>query len=295
MSAEPLLTSDVIGLTKVAPFSRRGFMTASAAVTAGYTLAAGPVRADAIKTDTGGLTAGDAKIKVADGEMPGYFARPAGVSNPPVVLVAMEIFGLHEYIKDVTRRLAKLGALAVAPDYYFRNGADLTKITEIPQLMPIVNSKPDAELLSDLDGTVAWAKSEGGDTSRLGIIGFCRGGRTVWEYAAHSSTLKAGAAFYGSLVDPPNPVWPKSPTQLAGEMKAPVIGLYGEADTGIPVATVEAFKAALAENKKTAEFKIYPGAPHGFHADYRPSYRKDAAEDAWSQMQTWFRKNGVLS
>ena len=295
MSAEPLLTSDVIGLTKVAPFSRRGFMTASAAVTAGYTLAAGPVRADAIKTETSGLAIGDVRIKVADGEMPGYFARPAGVSNPPVVLVAMEIFGLHEYIKDVTRRLAKLGALAVAPDYYFRKGADLTKITEIPQLMPIVNSKPDAELLSDLDGTVAWAKSEGGDTSRLGIIGFCRGGRTVWEYAAHSSTLKAGAAFYGSLVDPPNPVWPKSPTQLAGEMKAPVIGLYGEADTGIPVATVEAFKAALAENKKTAEFKIYPGAPHGFHADYRPSYRKDAAEDAWSQMQAWFRKYGVLS
>ena len=295
MSAEPQLTSDVIGLTKVAPFSRRGFMTASAAVTAGYTLAAGPVRADAIKTDTGGLTAGDARIKVADGEMPGYFARPAGVSNPPVVLVAMEIFGLHEYIKDVTRRLAKLGAFAVAPDYYFRKGADLTKITEIPQLMPIVNSKPDAELLSDLDSTVAWAKSEGGDTSKLGIIGFCRGGRTVWEYAAHSSTLKAGAAFYGSLVDPPNPVWPKSPTQLAGEMKAPVIGLYGEADTGIPVATVEAFKAALAADKKTAEFKIYPGAPHGFHADYRPSYRKDAAEDAWSQMQTWFRKYGVLS
>jgi len=295
MSAEPQLTSDIIGLTKVAPFSRRGFMTASAAVTAGYTLAAGPVRADAIKTDTGGLTVGDARIKVADGEMPGYFARPAGVSNPPVVLVAMEVFGLHEYIKDVTRRLAKLGALAVAPDYYFRKGADLTKITEIPQLMPIVNSKPDAELLSDLDGTVAWAKSEGGDTSRLGIIGFCRGGRTVWEYAAHSGALKAGAAFYGSLIDPPNPVWPKSPTQLAPEMKAPVLGLYGEADTGIPVATVEAFKAALAENKKTAEFKIYPGAPHGFHADYRPSYRKDAAEDAWSQMQTWFRKYGVLS
>jgi carboxymethylenebutenolidase len=295
MSAEPLLTSDVIGLTKVAPFSRRGFMTASAAVTAGYTLAAGPVRADAIKTDTGGLAVGDAKIKVSDGEMPGYFARPTGVSNPPVVLVAMEIFGLHEYIKDVTRRLAKLGALAVAPDYYFRKGADLTKITEIPQLMPIVNSKPDAELLSDLDGTVAWAKSQGGDTSRLGIIGFCRGGRTVWEYAAHSGALKAGAAFYGPLIDPPNPVWPKSPTQLAPEMKAPVLGLYGEADTGIPVASVEAFKAALAENKKTAEFKIYPAAPHGFHADYRPSYRKDAAEDAWGQMQTWFRKYGVLS
>jgi carboxymethylenebutenolidase len=166
MSAEPLPTSDVIGLTKVAPFSRRGFMTASAAVTAGYTLAAGPVRADVIKTDTSGLVTGDVRIKVAGGEMPGYFARPAGVSNPPVVLVAMEIFGLHEYIKDVTRRLAKLGAFAVAPDYYFRKGIDLTKITEIPQLMPIVNSKPDAELLSDLDSTVAWAKGRRAATLR---------------------------------------------------------------------------------------------------------------------------------
>src|SRR6476469_1384520 len=166
MSAEPLPTSDVIGLTTVAPFSRRGFMTASAAVTAGYTLAAGPVRADVIKTDTSGLVTGDAKIKVADGEMPGYFARPAGVSNPPVVLVAMEIFGLHEYIKDVTRRLAKLGAFAVAPDYYFRKGTDLTKITDIPQLLPLVNSKPDAELLADLDATVAWAKSQGGNTDK---------------------------------------------------------------------------------------------------------------------------------
>jgi carboxymethylenebutenolidase len=297
MSAQRKLTSDIEGLAhQVDPLSRRGFfLTASAATAAGYTLAAGPVRADAIQTDSAGLTVGEAKVKVSDGEMPVYYARPANAQNPPVILVAMEIFGLHEYIKDVTRRLAKLGAFAVAPDYYFRKGADLTKITEIPQLMPIVNSKPDAELLSDLDATVAWAKSQGGDTSRLGIIGFCRGGRTVWEYAAHSGALKAGAAFYGSLVDPPNPAWPKSPTQLAGEMKAPVIGLYGEADTGIPVATVEAFKAALAADKKTAEFKIYPGAPHGFHADYRPSYRKDAAEDAWSQMQAWFRKYGVLS
>src|SRR3954463_612597 len=225
MSAEPLLTSDVIGLTKLAPLSRRGFMTASAAVTAGYTLAAGPVRAEVISTDTSGLNAGDAKVKVADGEMPVYFARPANASNPPVILVAMEIFGLHEYIKDVTRRLAKLGAFAVAPDYYFRKGVDLTKVTDIPQLLPIVNSKPDAELLSDLDSTAAWAKSQGGDTARLGIIGFCRGGRTVWEYAAHSAALKAGVAFYGSLVDPANPAWPKSPLQLAPEMKAPVLGL----------------------------------------------------------------------
>jgi carboxymethylenebutenolidase len=295
MSAETLLTPDVVGLTKPAPVSRRGFMTASAAVAAGYTLATGPVRADVIKTDTDGLDAGDTMIKVADGEMPGYYAKPKGAVRPPVVLVAMEIFGLHEYIKDVTRRLAKLGAFAVAPDYYFRKGVDLTKITEIKDLLPIVNAKPDAELLSDLDATVAWAKGQGGDTTHLGIIGFCRGGRTVWEYAAHSSDLKAGVAFYGPPVDPPNPAWPKSPMQLASDMKAPVLGLYGAEDQGIPVAQVEAFKKALADDKKTAEFKIYPGAPHGFHADYRASYRKEAAEDGWNQMQAWLKKYGVLS
>jgi carboxymethylenebutenolidase len=294
MTAEPMLTSDIVGLTKTAPLSRRGFMTATAATAAGYTLAAGPVRADVIKTDTNGLDTGDIKIKVADGEMPGYFARPAGASNPPVVVVAMEIFGLHEYIKDVTRRLGKLGAFAIAPDYYFRKGVDLTKIDDMSKLIPLVNSKPDAELLSDLDSTVAFAKSQGGDTTRLGIIGFCRGGRTVWEYAAHNDELKAGVAFYGPPVDPPNPLWPKSPTELAAEMKSPVLGLYGEADQGIPVAQVEALKAALAAAKKTAEFKIYPGAPHGFHADYRASYRKEAAEDGWNQMQAWLRKYKVL-
>src|SRR3954451_12427275 len=188
MNVHPKLPSDIEGLAhQVDPLSRRGFfMSASAAAAAGYTLAAGPVRADAIKTDTNGLNAGDAKVKVDGGEMPVYFARPANVQNPPVILVAMEIFGLHEYIKDVTRRLGKLGAFAIAPDYYFRKGEDLTKITEMPKLMPIVNSKPDAELLSDLDATAAWAKSQGGDTNRLGIMGFCRGGRTVWEYAAHN-------------------------------------------------------------------------------------------------------------
>src|SRR6266550_313228 len=276
MPAQPKLMPDVEGLVhQVDPLSRRGFfLTASAAAAAGYTLAAGPVRADAIQTDTAGLTVGDAKVKVSDGEMPVYYAKPANVQNPPVILVAMEIFGLHEYIKDVTRRLGKLGAFAVAPDYYFRKGVDLTKIPEIPQLMPIVNTKPDAELLSDLDATVAWAKSQGGDTNRLGIMGFCRGGRTVWEYAAHNKDLKAGVAFYGSLVDPDTQasIWPKSPTELAPEMKAPVLGLYGEADQGIPLTQVEAMKAALAAANKTAGFKIYPAAPHGFHADYRPSY-----------------------
>ncbi|KQT21068.1 MAG: dienelactone hydrolase family protein [Bradyrhizobium sp.] len=295
MSFETTMTSDVVGLTKSAPVSRRGFMSASAAVAAGYTLAAGPVRAQVITTDANGLQTGDAKIKVGSEEMPAYFARPAGNTKAPVIIVAMEIFGLHEYIRDVTRRLAKLGAFAVAPDYYFRKGVDLTKVSEIKDLLPVVNAKPDAELLSDLDATVAWAQSQGGDAARLGIIGFCRGGRTVWEYAAHSGTLKAGVAFYGTLIDPANPLWPKSPMQLAPEMKAPVLGLYGGADSGIPVAQVEQMKAALEQNKKAAEFRIYPEAPHGFHADYRGSYRKDAAEDAWKQAQAWFRKYGVLS
>jgi carboxymethylenebutenolidase len=295
MREDGTLTSDITGLTKAAPFSRRGFMTAAAATAAGYTLAAGEVRADVITTDTAGLDAGEAKIAVPGGDMPAYFARPKGVSNPPVILVAMEIFGLHEYIKDVVRRVGKLGALAVAPDYYFRKGTDLTKITSIPDLMPIVNAKPDAELVSDLDATAAWAKSQGGDTSRLGIMGFCRGGRTVWIYAAHSPALKAGVAFYGPVVDPQNPLWPKSPIQLAPEMKAPVLGLYGEADQGIKVSQVEEMQAALKAAGKTAEFKIYPAAPHGFHADYRPSYRQEAAADAWTQLTSWFKKYKVLS
>ena len=290
------LTSDAIGLMKTPDLSRRGFMSASAAVAAGYTLAAGPVRAEAIKTDAAGLKAGDAKVAVTGGDMPVYYARPANVANPPVVLVAMEIFGLHEWVKDIVRRVAHLGALAIAPDYYFRMGVNLLEITEVPKLLPIVNKKPDAELFADLDATAAWAKSQGGNTDRLGIMGFCRGGRTVWEYAAHSSTLKAGVAFYGTVVDPPaqSAVWPKSPMQLAPEMKAPVLGLYGAEDAGIPVKQVEDMKAALAAAHKTAEFHIYPGAPHGFEADYRASYRKEAAEDAWKQMQAWFKKYKVL-
>src|SRR4051794_3130746 len=199
MSAQPQLASDIVGLARqVDPLSRRGFfMSSAAAAAAGYTLAAGPVRAQAITTDTNGLTTGDAKVKVEGGDMPVYFARPANAQNPPVILVAMEIFGLHEYIKDVTRRLAKLGAFAVAPDYYFRKGEDLTKITEMPKLMPLVNSKPDAELVADLDATAAWAKAQGGNADKLGIMGYCRGGRTVWVYAAHNPSLKAGVAFYG--------------------------------------------------------------------------------------------------
>jgi carboxymethylenebutenolidase len=284
---------DIDGLTKAAPLSRRGFMTASAASAAGFTLAAGPVRADAIKTDTAGLTAGDAKIAVPGGDMPVYFARPAGVANPPVILVAQEIFGLHEHIKDVTRRLAKLGAFAVAPDYYFRMG-DLTKITEMPALFPLVNAKTDTELFSDLDATVAWAKSQGGDTGRLGIVGFCRGGRTVWRYSTHGD-LKAGVAFYGTLKDPPSQAMPINALASVKDVKEPVLGLYGAEDQGIPVDQVKEMETALKAAGKTAEFKIYPGAPHGFNADYRASYRKEAAEDAWARLTAWFKKYGVLT
>jgi carboxymethylenebutenolidase len=292
------LPSDVIGLSKVMPpLSRRGFMSSSAAAAAGYTLAAGPVRADAIQTDTKGLNAGMATIAVQGGDMPVYFARPANVANPPVILVCMEIFGLHEWVKDITRRVGHLGAFAVAPDYYFRaetNGVDLTKIDDMQKLFPIVNAKTDAELFADLDATVAWAKSQGGDTSRLGIIGFCRGGRNVWHYSTHNPNLKAGVAFYGTLIDKSDAA-PKNSIDLAPEVKEPVLGLYGAEDAGIKADQINQMEAALKTAGKTAEFQIYPGAPHGFVADYRPSYRKEAAEDAWNKMTAWFKKYGVLS
>jgi carboxymethylenebutenolidase len=292
------LPSDVIGLSKVMPpLSRRGFMSSSAAAAAGYTLAAGPVRADAIQTDTNGLNAGTASVAVQGGNMPVYFARPANVANPPVILVCIEIFGLHEWVKDITRRVGHLGAFAIAPDYYFRaetNGVDLTKIDDMQKLFPIVNAKTDTELFADLDATVAWAKSQGGDTSRLGIIGFCRGGRNVWHYSTHNPNLKAGVAFYGTLIDK-NDAAPKSSIDLAPEVKEPVLGLYGAEDAGIKVEQVNQMEAALKAAGKTAEFHEYPGAPHGFVADYRPSYRKEAAEDAWNKMIAWFKKYGVLS
>jgi len=296
MNVHPKMMQDIEGLAhQVAPLSRRGFfMSATAATAAGYTLAAGPVSAQAITTNTAGLSVGEGKAKVADGEMPVYFAKPANVANPPVIIVAMEIFGLHEYIRDVTRRLAKLGAFAVAPDYYFRKG-DLAKITNQPDLMPLVNAKADAELFSDLDATLAWAKSQGGNTDAAGIMGYCRGGRTVWEYAAHNGNLKAGVAFYGSLADPETPAMPKNALSRAAEVKIPVLGLYGEADAGIKVDDVKQMEAKLKAAGKTAEFKIYPGAPHGFHADYRPSYRKEAAEQAWAELIAWFKKYKVLA
>lgn len=293
------LPSDVIGLSKVMPpLSRRGFMSSSAAAAAGYTLAAGPVRAEAIRTGTNGLDAGMAKVKVADGEMPVYYARPKSARHAPVVLVCMEIFGLHEWVKDITRRMGHAGAFAIAPNYYYRsetNGVDLTKFSmdELPKLFPIVNAKKDEELFSDLDSTVAWAKSEGGNADRLGVMGFCRGGRNVWHYSTHGGPLKAGVAFYGSLIDKTDAA-PRNSIELASEVKVPVLGLYGADDDGIKLDQVKDMEAALKAAGKTFEFIVYSGAPHGFVADYRPSYRKDAADDAWERMLDWFRKYGVL-
>lgn len=288
-----VIAADIVGLAGAPAASRREFMGAAAAAAAGYTLAAGPVRAEAINTDSEGLEVREATVKVARGDMPVYVAQPKGAKNPATILVAMEIFGLHAHIKDVVRRLAKAGYRAVAPDYYFTLG-DLSKVTDIKQLMPLVNSKSDAELVADLDACADWAMGKDGD-GRLGIVGFCRGGRSVWVYCAESTKPKAGVAFYGSLVDPPaqKALWPKSPMELASAVKVPVLGLYGEADQGIPVAQVEAMREALKAAGKEAEFKIYPGAPHGFHADYRPSYRKEAAEDAWSRALQWFAGHGV--
>lgn len=276
-----------------AAMSRRECLTRTAAAAMGYTLAAGPVRAAAIQTDTNGLSAGMAKVGLPGGEMPIYFARPEKAGKPPVILVAMEVFGLHEHIKDVTRRLAKLGAFAVAPDYYFRLG-DLAAVAESAQLMPLVNSKPDRELYADLDAAAAWAASQGGDIERLGIVGFCRGGRTVWLYAAHNASLKAGVSFYGSLMDRPSAAMPKNAFELATEVKAPVLGLYGAEDKGIPPDQVEAMKERLEAAGKEVKFKIYPGAGHGFFADYRQSYREEAARDAWMSMQAWFKTYNVL-
>ena len=288
------LSSDRIGLAKVMPpLSRRGFMSSSAAATAGYTLAAGPVRADVIHTDANGLDAGDAKIPVTGGDMPIYYARPAGVQKPPIILVCIEVFGLHEFFKDVTRRLGHLGAFAVTPDYYFRMG-DMTKITDRTELFAHVDTKTDTELFADLDATAAWAIAQGGDGNRLGIMGMCRGGRSVWHYSSHNPNLKAGVAFYGPLADRSEAA-PKSSIDLAPEINEPMLGLYGGADAGILVDSVHEMEAALQAAGKTAEFHIYPDAPHGFVADYRASYRQDAAEDGWARMIAWFKKYKLLS
>jgi carboxymethylenebutenolidase len=273
------------------PSDRRGFLVTS--LTAGFALAVQPIMAGAITTDTVGLVAGEVKIPAEGGEMPAYRAMPAKGRKFPIVLVVHEIFGVHEYIKDVCRRFAKLGYLAVAPDLYARQGRVDDK-PDFEEIRKVVSQVPDVQVMADLDATVAWAGAHYGDAARLGITGFCWGGRMVWLYSAHNPKLKAGVAWYGSLTRrEPNPLQPKQALDLVGEMKAPVLGLYGEADQGISQASIEQMREAIKREGKKSEIIVYPEGPHGFHADYRPSYRKEMAEDGWKRLLAWFKQYGV--
>jgi carboxymethylenebutenolidase len=275
--------------------SRRGFTRT--ALGAGFAAAALPVVGQTtIKTDSQGLVVGEVDIAVGDFRMPAYRAAPAGRTRAPVVLVVSEIFGVHEHIADIARRFAKLGYFAIAPELFARQG-DPQSYGEIGKLIAEVVSKvPDAQVMRDLDACVAWAAGQGADTTRLGITGFCWGGRIVWLYAAHSPAVRAGVAWYGRLVGQASALAPTNPVDVVGAMKAPVLGLYGGKDTGIPLETVERMKAALAggsEAARRSDFHIYADAPHAFHADYRPSYRKEAAEDGWRRCLEWFKAQGV--
>lgn len=278
------------------PLGRRGFLVT--ALGAGFALAVQPVMAGtAISTDSAGLTAGEVQVPTADGNMPAYRAQPAAGGDFPVILVVQEIFGVHEYIKDTCRRLAKLGYQAIAPELYARQG-DPRQYSAIPDILAKVVSKvPDSQVMADLDACVAWAKANGGDTARLGVTGFCWGGRITWLYAAHNPALKAGVAWYGRLASAPSQMTPQHPLDVAGKLNGPVLGLYGGQDTGIPLDTVEKMKQALAASANPASqastLHVYADAPHAFHADYRPSYRKEAAEDGWQRMQAWFSRHGV--
>ncbi|MGJ5672082.1 MAG: dienelactone hydrolase family protein [Nostochopsis sp.] len=264
-----------------------------ASLATGFAVATHPVTAQTIKTSPTGLVAGEVKIPVADGNIPAYRAIPAAGTNFPVVMVVQEIFGVHEYIQDICRRFAKLGYLAIAPELYARQG-DVSKLTNIQDIITKVVSKvPDAQVLSDLDATVAWATKSKGDVNRLGITGFCWGGRIVWLYAAHNPKLKAGVAWYGRLVGESTQLQPQYPIDITASLKAPVLGLYGGKDEGIPLSTVEKMRQALKVAKQPSEIIVYPNAPHGFHADYRPSYQKQAAEDGWKHLQAWFKEHGV--
>jgi carboxymethylenebutenolidase len=280
-------------VTRTADLSRRQFMVTSLAV--GFAAAVRPVQAQTVvTTDTAGLIAGEVRIPAGGIEIPGYRAMPAGAKRRPVVLVVQEIFGVHEHIQDVCRRLAKLGYLAVAPSLYARQG-DVSAMTDIQRIVSeVVSRVPDSQVMSDLDATVAWADASGeGDAGRLGITGFCWGGRIVWLYAAHSARLKAGVAWYGRLTGSTSDLQPSQPIDVVKALRAPVLGLYGGADQGIPLSEVEKMRAALKAAGNASEIVVYPDAPHGFHADYRPSYRPEAAKDGWRRLQEWFQKNGV--
>ena len=271
--------------------ARRGFVMTG--LMSGLTLATTRAEAQVIHTDTSGLDAGETKIPVSDGSLPAYYAKPAGAGPFPVVLVIEEIFGVHDYIKDVCRRLAKAGYLAVAPELYARL-ADLSKMSDVQQIIrEVILKAPDTQLLSDLDSAASWAMAHGGAAGRLAVTGFCRGGRNTWLYAAHNPDLKAAVAWYGPVIGPTSDIQPATPTMLASQLKAPLLGLYGGQDGGIKVADVQAAAEAARAAGKSVDIVVFPDAPHGFHADYRPSYREADAADGWQRLLAFFRAHGV--
>ncbi len=283
---------DLLSLAPPREFTRRDFIVTVLAT--GFAAAVRPIAAQTvIQTDSKGLVAGEVKIPVKDGQIPAYRAMPEKGKNLATVLVVQEIFGVHEHIRDVCRRLGKLGYLAVAPELFARQGdvANMTNIQEI--LEKVVSKVPDTQVMRDLDATAAWAAKNNGNGAKLGITGFCWGGRIVWLYAAHNPGLKAGVAWYGRLTGDKDELHPRQPLGLAPSIKAPVLGLYGAEDQGIPVKIVEMMQDDLKTAKSPSEIVIYPDAPHGFHADFRSSYRQGPAQDGWKRLQEWFKRHGV--
>jgi len=272
--------------------TRRRFI-ATATLATGFALAVQPISAKVITTDAKGLVTGPVKIPVKDGEIPAYRAMPSKGNDFPIVLVIQEIFGVHEHIQDVCRRFAKLGYSAIAPQLFVRQG-DVLKLSNVDEIRKVVRLVPDAQVLSDLDSTVDWAvKSAKGDINRLGITGFCWGGRITWLYAAHNPNVKAGVAWYGRLVGDVNKLTPKHPVDIASTLKVPVLGLYGGKDTGIPLEQVNQMRDRLKLSSSKSEIIVYPDAPHAFFADYRPSYRDPEARLGWQRLQAWFKEYGV--
>ncbi len=277
------------------PVQRRQFLAMTSCIV-GYTALTGPINAQVISTPAAGLTAGEVKVSSGGLEIPAYRAMPASGSNFPTMLVIQEVFGVHEHIKDICRRFAKLGYYAIAPELYARQGdPSKYKLDEIPKLIGEVVSKvPDAQVAADLDACVNFAKASGSaDPAKLGVTGFCWGGRQVWLYAAHNQAVKAGAAFYGPLAGKPDDLRPRFPVDIAANIKGAVIGAYGGADTGIPLDTVEQMRGAIKTAGSKSRIDVYDTAPHGFYADYRPSFRKDAAEEAFKKAIAWLKENGA--
>jgi carboxymethylenebutenolidase len=264
------------------------------AVTSGdFASAVQPVVAETLViTPDAGLLTRDVSVPTSDGSIPAYLAAPLDQSGLPVVLVIQEIFGVHEHIRDVARRLAKLGYLAIAPDLYHRQG-DVSGLDRIERVREVVARVPDAQVLADLDAALAFATSHGGDASRVAVTGFCWGGRITWLYAAHQPKLKAAVAWYGRLIGEPTTLQPTFPFNVLASLKAPVLGLYGGQDQGIPLEHVRKAQAALERSHTESRIYVYPDAPHAFYADYRPSYRKSAADDGFERLQRWFKTHGV--